>query len=201
MTGTDSDDDITLNDLLKKTHSNAAAGPTALSALATACASSAKAIVDEDDQTLATLDALKKKSMKKALDNLFDTDDEISKKKWTKKKASDDVFDTDDKIPKKKWTKKKRCPVDSDNPSLYDTEDDDAAEKEMVLSKEDIESYKEQSNKESSEDDGLVLSEDSGGPPPLVLYCSLDDDSPVDESGEDRDGEDGASKSESCYNY
>ena len=75
MTGTDSDDDITLNDLLKKTHSNAAAGPTALSALATACASSAKAIVDEDDQTLATLDALKKKSMKKASDDLFDTND------------------------------------------------------------------------------------------------------------------------------
>ena len=126
MTGTNSDDDITLNDLLKKTHSNAAAGPTALSALATACASSAKAIVDEDDQTLATLDALKKKSMKKASDNLFDTDDKIPKKKWTKKKASDDVFDTNNKIPKKKWTKKKRCPVDLDNLSLYDTVDDDS---------------------------------------------------------------------------
>ena len=54
MTGTDSDDDITLNDLLKKTHStvakaNVAAGPSALSALATACASSSKAIMDKDD--------------------------------------------------------------------------------------------------------------------------------------------------------
>ena len=183
MTGTDSDDDITLHDLLKKTHStvakaNVAAGPSALSALATNCASSVK---DEDDQTLATLGALKKKATKKVLDDLLDTDDEI---------------------PKKKWTKKKRCPVDSDNPSLYDTEDDDAAEKEKekVLSKED-ESYSERSNEESSEDDNSVSSEESGGPPPLVLYCSSDDDSSVDESGDDRDGGDGASKSESCCNY
>ena len=123
MTGTDSDDDITLNDLLKKTNSTVAKANLALAA-ATACTSSSKAIMDEDDQTLATLGALKKKATKK---------------------VSDDLLDTDDKIPKKKWTKKKRCPVDSDNPSLYDSEDDNAAEKEKVLSKED-ESYKERSN-------------------------------------------------------
>ena len=174
MTGTDSNDDITQNDLLKNTHStvakaNVAAGPSALSAFATVCASSEKAIMDEDDQTLATLDALKKKSTKKASDNLFDTNDEIPKKKWMKKKAADDVFDTDDEILKKKWTKKKRCPVDLDNPSLYGIEDAN-------------------SGNESSKDDDSVSSEDSGGPPPLVLYCSSDDDSSVDESGDDRDG-------------
>ena len=106
MTGTDSDNDITLNDLLKKTHStvakeNAAAAPSAPSANAATApyASSTKAIMDQDDDdvTLATLDALKKKSTKK---------------------DSDDLSDTDDKIPKKKWTEKKRFPVDSNNPGL-----------------------------------------------------------------------------------
>ena len=101
MTGTDSDNDITLNDLLKKTHStvakaNAAAAPSTPSAnMATACASSAKAIMDRDDVTLATLDDLKRKATKK---------------------DSDDLFDTDNNISKKKLTKEKRCPVDSDNP-------------------------------------------------------------------------------------
>ena len=82
MTGTDSDDDITLNDLLKKTHSTVAKatvadGPSALSALSTDCASSAK---DEDYQTLATLGALKKKETKKVSDDLLDTENEIPKK-------------------------------------------------------------------------------------------------------------------------
>ena len=89
MTGTDSDDDITLNDRVKKTHStvakaNTAAAPSAPSAnAAPACVSSAKAIMDQGDKTLATLDALKKKSTEKDSDDLFDTDDEIPKKKWT----------------------------------------------------------------------------------------------------------------------
>ena len=117
MTGTDSNNsNITLNNLLKKTHStvakaNAAAAPSVPSTNAATApsASSAKAIMYGDDVTLATLDALKKKSTKKDSDNLFGTDD---------------------KIPKKKSTKKKRYPVDLDNPGLYDIKDDDTAEKE-----------------------------------------------------------------------
>ena len=53
--------------------------------------------MDQDDVTLATLDALKTKLTKKDSDNLFDTNN---------------------KIPKKKLTKKKRCPVASDNLGL-----------------------------------------------------------------------------------
>ena len=53
--------------------------------------------MDQDDQTLATLDTLKKKSTRK---------------------DSDDLFDTDNEIPKNKWTEKKRFPVDSNNPGL-----------------------------------------------------------------------------------
>ena len=105
ITGTESNDNtITLNGLLKKTHSTVAKANTATAP----CDPSANAdtdpsvpstneVMDPDDVTLSALDALKKKSTKK---------------------ESDDLYNTDGKIPKKKSMKKKRCPVDSDNPGL-----------------------------------------------------------------------------------